>query len=35
MTRLMEVQRYVNQTMAAHFNITATAQETQVEALMK
>ena len=35
MTRLTEVQRYVNQTMAAHLNKTAAAQETQSEALMK
>ena len=35
MTHLMEAQRYVNQTMAAHLNITAAAQETQMEALVK
>jgi len=31
----MEAQRYVNQTMAAHLNITAAAQETQTDALTR
>ena len=35
MTHWMEAQRYVNQTMVAHLNITAAAQETQLEALVK
>ena len=35
MNRLLEAQRGVNQTMAAHMNATVAAQETQSEALVQ